>query len=315
MANTTSLGPVINDIGNSKLWAGPLGVVQIGFRGYDLGKTGATTTLSPDEDIKDIMYQQDGTKGKDHLRTGIDVLLTCVLAEVNTGVLTRVFQDQVKTNETTTSSDSGVFTRDLYNPFSTSLAGQLRVISVDGDGIPSTDIDDILNFYEVIPVLNGDMVNWDADAQRNLPIQFKIKWHRFDAGESSTYNGAFGYWGDPTAEDVPAAPYPDLEAPAIVSATATAATSMDVVFDQNIAKQSGGVDNLGVVAKVNDEYVVSSAAVSVSTTTATITFPAATFASGDTITVSISASVLEDTETTPNTFDGTNDYPVTNSVP
>ena len=61
--------------GNSKLWEGPLGVIQMGFKGYDLGKTGADTTLTPDQDIKDIMYQQDGTKAADHVRTGQEMLL------------------------------------------------------------------------------------------------------------------------------------------------------------------------------------------------------------------------------------------------
>ena len=48
--------------GNSKLFDLPLGVVKIGFDGYDLGKTTADAEFTPDQDIKDILFQQEDRK-------------------------------------------------------------------------------------------------------------------------------------------------------------------------------------------------------------------------------------------------------------
>ena len=75
----------------SKLFDGPLGVVQVGFAGYNLGKTSQDTKLKPDIDIKDINYQQLGTKPADHVITGADWVLDAVFAEIKTELLKALF--------------------------------------------------------------------------------------------------------------------------------------------------------------------------------------------------------------------------------
>ena len=65
----SGFGKALTDKG-SGLTAGPLGVIQIGYKGYDLGKTVDVAELQPDLDIKAITYQQNGTKEADHVITG-----------------------------------------------------------------------------------------------------------------------------------------------------------------------------------------------------------------------------------------------------
>lgn len=298
--------------GNSKLFTGPLGVVKIGFRGYDLGKTTADTNIQPDQDIKDIIYQQDGTKAADHVRTGIDYILNVTFGEIKTGLLVEM-QKGITTQNSSTSSDSGTISRSVYQSMRDGEAGALRIVSVDEFGIPSTSLEDIMAFYEAIAIIPGDLVNWGADTQRNLAMQFRLKFHIYPTAGVYSVDGAFGYWGDPTTENVLPVTWPDLEAPALVSATATSATNIDVVFDENIAFQSAYATT-HYVAKVDGVFVDSTAG-SISTTTLSLTFPAATFASGDVIELSISELALEDTAATANVYGGVDGQAVTNSVP
>lgn len=296
---------------SSKLFDGPLGTVQIGFKGRNLGKTTADTNIVPDQDIKDINYQQDGTKPADYVRTGQTYLMNATFGEINTQLLVLLMAG-ISSSNTNPNNDSGVVSRSLYQSMKNAEAGGLKVASVNSNGVPSEELSDTFAFYEAIPIVNGDLIQWGADTQRNFPVQFKILWHAFSTGESSTHEGAFGYWGDPTAEDVPAITYPDLEAPIIVTADCPLATSMEIVFDENIAFQTA-FDTSHYVAKVNGEYKLSTAGV-IATTTLTLTFAAATFSSGDTIEISISDSALQDTESTPNVYAGVSDYPCTESI-
>ncbi|MEJ2248042.1 MAG: hypothetical protein P8Y70_00095 [Candidatus Lokiarchaeota archaeon] len=307
----SSLGAAIF-AGNSKLFLGPMGMVQIGFKGYDCGKTTTETNLVPDQDIKDIMYQQDGSKAADHVRTGQDLLLNCTFGEIKTGLLELMMAGITSTN-TNPNDDSGVIGRSLYQSMRDNEAGGLKIASILPDGTPSEELEDMYNFYEAIPVVNGDLVNWGADTQRNFPIQFRIKYHKFSSGESSTHNGAFGYWGDPTIEDVPAITYPDLTEPSIVSAVATLATNMDITFDKNIAFQSAW-DATDYVVNVEGDGFSLSTAGNISGAVLSLTFGAGTFADNDIITVSISSKALEDTEATPNEYSGIDGYPCTETI-
>ena len=297
--------------GNSKLFDGPLGVVEVGFEGWDLGKTTADTTLVPDQDVKDIIFQQDGTKPSDHVRTGLEYLLNCTFGEIKTGLLTRLMAG-ISTANTSSADDTGTINRSIYQSMLDNEAGGLKVFAVDEDGVALTDLEHILAFYEVIPIVNGDLINWGADTQRNFPVQFRIKWHLFSAGESSTKNGAFGYWGDPTTEDVPAIVYPDLEAPIIVSSIATAATDLEITFDENIAYQTAD-DITHYIAKVDGVYFVPDSG-SIASAVLTLVFAAATFGSGDVIEISISELALEDTETAANAYAGVDAYPCTDTI-
>lgn len=299
-------------IGNSKLLAGPLGVVQMGFRGYNLGKTTADTTLAPDADVKDILIQQEGTKAADHVRTGVDYLLTCTFGEISTALLVQL-QKGVTSVNTSTLTDSATIGRSLYQSMRETEAGVLRVIAVDENGIPSEFDEDRFEFYEAIPIIQDNLINWGADTQRGVQVQFRIKWHRFATPHSYSFPGAFGYYGDPVDENLEPAVWPDVEAPTLVSATATSATNIDVVFNENIAFQTAYAVG-HYVAKVNGVFVDSSAGV-ISTTTLSLTFPAATFAAGNIIELNISEIALQDTEATPNTYGGADGIAVVNNVP
>lgn len=295
-------------VGNSKLFEGPLGVVKIGFAGYDLGKTGADTNLTPDQDIKDIMSQQDGTKPYDNVRTGIEFLLSATFNEISTGLLTTLMSG-VTTQNASTASDSGTIGRSVYQSMRDNEAGVLKIASVDEFGIASENEDDQMFFYEAIPIVEGELVNWGADTQRNFPVTFRIKFHVFASGTA----GAFGYWGDPTVEGVDVAVWPDTEAPTIVSAAVDDATDLTVVFNENIALQGGSYVSGSISAKVEGVLIPATSAV-VSTTDLTITFPASTFTSGDVVELFITELAIEDTETSANTYPGVSEYLVVNSL-
>ena len=201
-----NLGKSLDSFG-SKLFNDPLKVVQLGFKGYDLGLTTEATTLKPDLDIKGIMYQQRGTKADDHVVTGADWLLTATFGEIKTSLLT-VIAPYLVASSGSVGNDSGHIKSDLYESMKDTVAGTLRVAAVQ-DQVPSEEIQDLLNFYIAIPIINADLINWGADVQRNLPVEFRIKNRVFTPAESATVKSAHGYWGDPTAEDLPAADWPD----------------------------------------------------------------------------------------------------------
>lgn len=286
--------------GISKLFEGPLGVVKIGFKGFDLGKTTADSNLTPDQDVKDILYQQEGSKAADHVRTGIDYILNVTFGEISTGLLA-LLMGGISTAQVLATEDSGTINRSIYKSMRDNEKGVLRVWAVDENGVAQTDLEHILNFYEAIAIVSGELINWGADTQRNLPVEFRIKWHKFGAGESTTKNGAFGYWGDPTDEDVPAVVWPNVAGPVLVKAEAVSATSLEVTFDENIAFQSA-YDTADYVAKVNDDFILSSAGI-VATNKLTLTFPASTFTTGDVMYFYMSADALEDTATVANKAD------------
>lgn len=301
--------------GNSKLFVGPLGVVQIGFKGYDCGKTTADSKIVPDQDIKDINYQQDGTKASDHVRTGIDYMLEVTFGEIKTGLLALLMKG-VSTSNSSTSDDTGRIDRSLYQSMREEEGGGVKIAAVDENGLASESLPDIMAFYEGIPIVNGDLVNWGADTQRNFPVQFRLKWHEFSAGESTAHSGGFGYWGDPTSEDVPAlsiTEYPDYNAPVIVSAIAVSATSLEITFDEDIAFQAAYAITDYVAKVEGDGFVLSSAGV-ITTTKLTLTFPAATFDAADIITISITEIALEDTAAVANAFAGVDGYPCTETI-
>lgn len=301
--------------GNSKLWAGPLGVSVIGFKGYDCGKTTADTTLVPDQDVKDINYQQEGTKASDHVRTGIDYLLNATFGEIKTGLLV-LLMEGVESINTDVNDDFGRIDRSLYQSMRDTEGGGLKVAAVDENGVASILLPDILAFYEAIPIVNADLINWGADTQRNFPVQFRIKWHLFSTGESTAHTGGFGYWGDPTESDVPAldtTQWPDVEAPILLTGDADLATQLVLTFNENIAFQTAW-DATHYVVKVNgDGFVLSTNGV-IATTTLTLTFPAATFAASDIIEISISENALEDTAATANEYAGIYGFPCTESI-
>jgi len=300
--------------GNSKLFEGPLGVVQVGFAGYDLGKTTADTVLTPDQDVKDINYQQDGSKAADHVRTGIDYLLAVTFGEISTGLLD-LLMSGISTQTSSPASDSGKIDRVMYESMRDQEAKGLKVASCDVDGTPLATLQNIMNFYEAIPIVSGDLINWGADTQRNFAMQFRIKWHEWTVTELATLSlssgGAFGYWGDPSTENViPIGDYFKLE-PKILTAIVQDATDIDVTFDKNIAYQTPWaaghivVDQDGVnLLSASDGAIVG----------AVLTIKTVGMAAGEDIRITISSISIEDTETPANNFSGVYGYPCENPL-
>lgn len=307
-------GPLFE--GNSKLLAGPLGVVQIGFNGYNLGKTTADTVLTPNQAIKDIIFQQTGTMKADTVRTGVMFQLKATFGEINTGLLAAMMSGFVNPNSDA-NADAGFFDRDMYQSMRENEAGVLKVASVDANGVPSDLDENIAYWYEAVPMIDADLINWGADSQRELPVTFDIYWHEFATGESSTYDGGFGYYGDPTDFDVPAAVWPDRFGPQLASAEATAATTVVLTFNEVMALVGGKTLTECIVIKVNEEFVVPTAASIGSDPDddkITCTLPASSISAGDAVLAYVGAGCVEDTETSPNTNPAVDSFTVTNSV-
>lgn len=292
----SELGRAITPYG-SKLFDGPLGVVQLGFAGYNLGYTNADTILKPDADIKDIMAQQTGTKARDHTVTGTDWTLTATMTEISTELL-KVVAPYFIESSGSAGNDHGFFKADQYTSLKDTIAGVLRVAPVVNQ-VPSEDIEDIINFYTVIPKIDGDLINWGADSQRNLPVTFMCKLRTFTSAESATVSSAYGYWGDPTLEDLPAANWLDLEAPTIDSGAVSSATEIVLTASENVTEISGVTSTQQIVINVDGLYVVPTAVV-YATNTITLTLPAASIATTQVVTCSISASTFEDADNNEN---------------
>jgi hypothetical protein len=195
---------------NSYLLRGPLGNVLVNFDGDDLGKTTEDTALTKIEDVKDILYSQDGTQPADHVSTGMLLQLTATFGEVRTTLLEKVLYSYSTQATNPDVQDSGTFGRYLYTSLRDNKAKKLIVTATDENGAKRTNDDDILNFYEAVPIINENLINWGADTQRNLPVEFKIYYNSFGASQvSGGPTGAFGYYGSATTELVPAiAVYP-----------------------------------------------------------------------------------------------------------
>jgi hypothetical protein len=297
--------------GVSKLTAQPLGVVQAFFKGYDLGQTVEEATLVPDTNTKDIMYQQQGTKAADHVQTGEDYIVNLTFGEIKTSLL-KLLKFGVLSTNVLPSEDHGDVSRKLYQSMRDNFAGALKVAECTAEGVPSEDEEDILNFYEAIPIVDGNLINWGADTQRNLKVAFRIKFHKFATGESATKSGSFGYWGDPTLEDLPPVTWPNVEAPTLLTAVVNSATELLATFDQNIAFQSAFAA-ANYIVDVEGEFSAPTNGV-ISGAGLTLTFGASTFTAGDVVKLSIGDVALQDTAGTPNKYDGISGFLCTNTL-
>jgi len=299
--------------GNSKLFEGPLGVVQVGFAGYDLGKTTADTILTPDQDIKDINYQQDGSKAADHVRTGIDYLLAVTFGEISTGLLD-LLMSGISTQTVSPASDSGKIDRVMYESMRAQEAKGLKVAACDVNGTPLATLQNIMNFYEAIPIVSGDLINWGADTQRNFAMQFRIKWHNFTVTElgllvDQTPRGAFGYWGSPTTEDVPPITAYFLVGPKITGIEAINATTIEVTYDKNVEEQTAWDAGYAII-EVDGKWKLSTADGGYALKVWTCTTVGLT--GTDVLRMGISRLLTQDTDA--NAFPGVDGYPVLNSV-
>jgi hypothetical protein len=170
-----------NIIGNN-FWEGSLSVVQLLYNSIDLGKTTEDTTLEYIEDIKDILYQQDGTQPADKIRTGAAYQVTATFGEIDTELVTTLIYG------TTASGDgnSVKLSRELYRSGKTSESKELILKKVDSEGSVSTDPRQWATFYLAMPQITGNFV-YGADTQRGLEVTFYCFY--------DSTNGAFGYSG------------------------------------------------------------------------------------------------------------------------
>ena len=301
--------------GNSALLAGPLGVVEVAFNGYSLGKTTGDTTLDVSQNIKDIIFQQSGTMPADKVRTGILYQLKATFGEISTGLLSQLISGFDATTQDP-NSDGAVLTRSVYKSMRDNESAPLRVVSIGPDGTQSEEDSDIFNFYETIVNIDGTLINWGADTQRNIPVTFDIYWHKFADGESVKYKGAFGYYGDPIVADVPPVDWPDRIGPAIVSASAGVSTKVDLVMSEACAFVSGVTPENRFEVIVNGDYV-NVTAVTIDTAPndnrVSLTI-GGTMASGDAVMVNMLPDVLQDNEPTPNHNTRAVDVAVVNNI-
>lgn len=189
---------------NSYLLQGPLGNVLINFDGDDLGKTTEDTQLTKIEDVKDIIYSQDGTQPADHVSTGMLMQLSATFAEIRTTLLEKIVYSFSSQATAPSTDDSGTFGRYIYQSLRDNKQGKLIVTATNENGAKRTNDDDILNFYEVVPLIDENLINWGADTQRNLPARFMIYFSEFGVSQvSGGPSGAFGYYGSASQELVP----------------------------------------------------------------------------------------------------------------
>jgi hypothetical protein len=167
-------------IGNN-FWEGPLGVVNITYDNVDLGKTTADTELTPTFDIKDIIYQQDGTQYYDKIPTGASWILACTFGEIDTELMKKVL-DEVTVSAGGNSLKVG---KSIYFSWREN-AKQLEVVRVESDGQSSTDA----LFKMIAPLAYPEVASgfiYGADTQRNIQVNFHIF---YDASEDVFfYNG------------------------------------------------------------------------------------------------------------------------------
>jgi len=303
-------GKALTDWG-SGLVKGPIGVVQIGYKGYDLGKTVDDAELSPDLDIKDIIYQQTGTKALDHTVTGANWMISGSFGEIKTELL-KIICPYLFDSNGSEGADSGTFKADLYTSLLDTVADTVKIASVENQN-PSEAVEDTMYFYKGIFLINAALINWGADSQRNLPFELMLKPRQITDAESTKYanKSVFGYYGDPSVEDLPAATWPDLEAPYATAAEVTLATEMTITLSENATAIAGPTQIDRFSVKVEGNFVAPTS-VGYATNVITLTMPATTFAAGNSVEVSYSAGTFEDGDTNAN--EDLSNYPVTNPL-
>ena len=170
-----------NIIGNN-IWEGSLSVVQAIYNGVDLGKTTQDTNIEYIEDIKDILFHQDGTQPADKVRTGAAWQVTLTFGEIDTTLVTTLLYGTTLSG----TGESVKLSRELYRSGKTSESKVLILKKVDSEGIVSTDPKQWVTFYLAMPQVTGSFMH-GADTQREIEITFYCFY------DSS--NLAFGYSG------------------------------------------------------------------------------------------------------------------------
>ena len=163
---------------------GVLGVVNINFNNVDLGKTLDEATLEFIEDIKDIMYAQDGTQPQDKVPTGQAYQVTCKIAQPTWLRLKELMRG------VTTSPDghSALLGANLYLSGKDNFAKVLTLTRVDSDGVSSAVLEYKMTFYKAFPMVTSPVGTFGPDTQRSVDVTFYIF-------RDSAHGGNFGYSG------------------------------------------------------------------------------------------------------------------------
>jgi len=146
---------------------GPLGVVVLNFNGVDLGKTIDDATLEFIEDIKDILYAQDGTQPYDKIPTGQAYQVTCKMGQITYQRLAQVLRGLKYS-----APGSASFGRDIYRSGRDNFSKVLTLTRVDSDGNASADPFYKATFWKAMPTVNGALGAFGPDTQREVEVVF-----------------------------------------------------------------------------------------------------------------------------------------------
>ena len=160
---------------------GVLGVVQMYFDGIDLGKTLDEATLEFIEDIKDIMFAQNGTQPADKIPTGQAYQITANFAQRTWARLEKLLRG------VTVVGNSAKLGVDLYRSGYDNFAKQLILYRVDSDGVVSTSPIYRLVMYKAMPTVSGPIATFGPDTQQQVTVTFYCF--------KDTTKNAFGYSG------------------------------------------------------------------------------------------------------------------------
>ena len=168
-------------IGNN-FWEGPLGVCLFEYNGVDLGKTIDEATIEYVEDIKDILYAQDGTQPYDKIPTGQAYLITATFGQITIDLLESLFRGVTASG----GGNSAKLGRDIYRSGRENFTHALNLTRVDSDGNESADLLFRLHMFLAMPIITGNIM-YGPDTQRGIEVQFYCFYDET--------NEAFGYSG------------------------------------------------------------------------------------------------------------------------
>lgn len=173
-------------IGNNFI-EGPLGVVNLTFDNVDLGKTQDDTALEFIEDMKDIVYAQNGTQPYDQIPTGQAYRVTCKIGQPTWARLNKLMRGL------TVLGNNAKLGRDIYRSGRSNFAKVLVLTRVDSDGVSSLEARFKLTFFLAIPSVSGAVGAYGPDTQRSVDVAFYCLYDETPGHES------FGYEGNATS--------------------------------------------------------------------------------------------------------------------
>lgn len=153
-------------IGN-EFHEGSLGVCRVTFDGVDYGKTMDEIDIEFIEDLKDIMFAQDGTQPQDKIPTGQAYQVTVRFAELDAALVAKMYRGCTLS----AGGKSVQHGRDIYRSGLANFAKVLLLKRVDSDGAASADNFFRAYFYKAMPIINGPE-QFGPDTQRILEVQF-----------------------------------------------------------------------------------------------------------------------------------------------